>query len=162
MTTEFANRFDEIIDEIERVSHASKDLTPRSRARLERAAKHHNLVVAFDGNTVAAWGIREPIAPNVSELGITFVKPEYRDTNAFDLLAHELANTKRKLVMATYRKDLQQYTIDHLGFRTRTLNEVIKVSIGGFLLKRFNQASKRSIQNRMQATKPLFAIRDAR
>ncbi len=162
VTSSLDDRFDETIDEIERMSLASKELTPRSRARLERAARQGNLVVAFSADTLAGWGIREPVSRNTSELGMTFVKPEYRDTDAFELLARELTNTKRKLVMATYRKDLQQYTIDHLGFKPSDLFEVIKVSRGGFLLKRMNPASRRSIQHRMRDSKPLFAIRDAR
>lgn len=152
------HRRDDLLAEIERESAASAELTPRSRETLERLAEAGDLVVAFEDGVLAGWGIREPLAPGLKELGMVFVKPQFRSAGVFAPLAHRLVEAGFNYVVATYNPAMVRFVQREFGFVPTTLGHVIRRSRGRFLTKRFDRRSRHSIGRRIARSTPLYAI----
>ena len=151
-----------IIQEIGRLTSTSDDLTPRSEAALRAVAKNGDLIALYNDGTLAGWGIRERLCPGVKEVGLMFIKPEFRSATAFAALTDALGNDDSTLVIATYDPALIRNLIAKHGFKTSTLAKVAWISRGRFITKRLSRETRQAVASHTAKAKPLFAVRAAR
>jgi hypothetical protein len=135
---------------------ARADLTPRSRTKLEQLARHNRIAYLLDGQTLAGWALIEELLPGLSELGMAFIKPEYRGASAFHALCRLLSTQDERLVLATYDDALISYAKRVWHWQEKSLWQVALMSRGRFITKRLDRSSRSSIQSRMQTKKPRF------
>lgn len=152
---------DDVLSEINRISVKTHELTPRSVEALRGLLVQNNLVMVFVDGQLAGWGVREPLARGVFELGMTFVRPEFRSTTAFDRLAHELVSGNRTFLVATYKPELVRYLEREFGFRQSHLTEFIWLSRGRFLSKRLSRESRRAVRSHLKNAKPFYTLKDS-
>lgn len=152
------NKLDKFVEEISFTSALEEKLTPRTKKSLYKRLNRRELVLVLNDNDLAAWGVVEPLGRKWCELGMTYVKPEYRSTTAFQLLARELVLRKESVLFATYDRKLFDYVKREFGFRESNLSEVQKLSGNRFLLKRLNLDSIKSIRNRLATSQPIYAV----
>lgn len=149
----------EILEEIQHTSLIETKLTPRSAESLQLVAHAGDLVILRHENQLVGWGIREELRPGLKEVGLMFIKPDFRSASSFILLARELANVPDALILATYDAALIRQAIIEFGFREASLFQVIVASRGSFVTKRLNRASRTAVAQHTKSAKPLFAIR---
>ena len=152
----------EVLTQIEQQVLAEPGLTPRSRRALRKVANSGDLILLWSEGNLAGWGVRERLAPGVKEVGLMFVKPEFRSAVAFAELARELTTDRATLVMASYDPALIRYVVAKLGFRKATLGNVALRSWGGFITKRLSKTARTAVRRHTGQAKPLFAIRGKR
>jgi len=152
------NKVEKFVEEISYTSELEEKLTPRTKKSLYKRLNRRELVLVLDDNDLAAWGVVEPLGKNWFELGMTYVKPEYRATEAFQLLARELVLRKDSVLFATYDRKLFDYVQREFGFRESSLSEVLQLSGNRFLLKRLNLDSIKAIRSRLATSKPIYAV----
>jgi len=148
-----------ILEEIHTTVLAENSLTPRSVESLRAAAQAGDLVILNNDNQLVGWGIREELRPGLKEVGLMFIKPEFRSAASFILLARELANVSDGLILATYDAALIRQAVIEFGFREASLMQVIIASRGRFVTKRLNSSSRAAVAQHAKTAKPLFAIR---
>jgi len=149
-----------ILEEIHNTVLAENSLTPRSVESLRAVAQAGDLVILKNDNQLVGWGIREELRPGLKEVGLMFIKPEFRSAASFILLARELANVPDGLILATYDAALIRQAVIEFGFREASLLPVIIASRGRFVTKRLNRSSRTAVAQHTKTGKPLFAIRD--
>ncbi|MFM6980062.1 MAG: hypothetical protein ACKOWE_01490 [Micrococcales bacterium] len=150
--------FDKVLDEISFLGGIEEKLTPRTKKYLLKRLHNKQLIMAFEEQALAGWGLVEPLATGVVEIGFLYVKPEFRDTNAFHDLARELVLRKETVLFATYDRKLFDYVRRTYNFKESTLKEFQRLSRGRFVLKRLNLDALRSIGSRLKTTKPIYAL----
>lgn len=151
----------EVISEIYKTSLVEPNHTPRSIESLTATAARGDLVILEQNGTLAGWGIREDLTRELKEVGLMFIKPEFRSASTFIALARELSNVPVALILATYDEALIRQAVLEFGFREATLLQVILRSRGRFLTKRLNRTSRRAVAEHTRNAKPLFAIRES-
>lgn len=156
------DRREKILREIDETSQNTPELTPRPISTLRQLAESGNLVAAFTGDELAGWGVREPLGRGVVELGMAYVKPRFRKTNAFELLVRELTNCDEACLFATYLPGLIRYTVREHGFRESSLGEFAIRSRGRFIFNRLSPARRRAVRTHLATARPLYAIREGR
>lgn len=149
-----------ILEEIHNTALTEAKLTPRSVESLRAVALAGDLVILNSDNSLVGWGIREELRPGLKEVGLMFIKPEFRSAASFILLARELANVRDSLILATYDAALIRQAVIEFGFREASLLQVIIASRGRFVTKRLNRSSRTAVAQHTKTGKPLFAIRD--
>lgn len=152
------NRVEKVIDEISFTSSIEEKLTPRTKKSLYQRLNRRQLAIVLDDNDLVGWGVIEPLKAGWCELGMTFVKPQYRSTSAFRMLARELVLRKESVIFATYDKKLFDYVRREFGFRESNLKEVLKLAGNTFLLKRLNLEAIKSIRKRYAKQTPIYAV----
>lgn len=155
-----ANLKEAVLDEVHSVSVNSGQLTPRSPKKLLKLLNDGRLVLAFIDEELAGWLVAERLSPGLSELGMAYVKPEYRNEPVFDALAHRAITDDEAFLFATYNTNMLRYVEREFGFVPVSLWHVVWRSWGLFLLKRLGRDARLSIGNRMKTLQPLFALRE--
>ena len=148
-----------ILPEIHEMGFRDPNLTPRSLEALDEIVAKGDLVLIKSNNQVAGWGIREELTKNFKEIGMMFIKPEYRSPSSFIALARGLANDPCAMVLATYDQALIRQAVLEFNFREAGLLEVIIRSRGKFITKRLARASRKAVKEHRSQGKALFAIR---
>lgn len=148
-----------VLPEIHETGFNNPNLTPRSLEALLDIAEKGDLVLIKVDNQVAGWGIREVLTKKFKEIGMMFIKPEYRSPSAFIALARGLADDRSAMVLATYDKALIRQAVLEFHFREAGLLEVIIRSRGRFITKRLSPASRRAVAEHRSQGKAMFAIR---
>ena len=155
-----AERSPIVLAEVYRVSVESGELTPRSLKKLEKLLKQGRLVLAFIDDQLAGWVVAEKLAPGLSELGMAFVKPEFRNQPVFDALAHRAITNDEAFLFATYNPAMLRYVEREFGFVPVPLWRVALRSWGVFVFKRLGRVARNSVRERMKVSQPLFALRE--
>ncbi len=152
-------------DEVQAIYRATSELaelTPRSHETLEELAKGNRLAVIRVDGKLAGWAAVEPLTRNLSELGMVFVKPEYRGAESFDALIREVAKRSERILLATYNPALIRYAMRAWKGREIGLGTAIVLSRGKFLTKRLGASSRKSIQARLKTSRPRYALIERR
>jgi hypothetical protein len=157
-----AEQLAEALALIEAESFAGNEITPRPVVKLRAASGQGNLILVYSDGTLAGWGLIEPLTRTVSELGMTFVRPQFRNQPVFAAIVAAMDARPETLLMATYHPHLAAFTVKHRGFQYSSLGEFIRVSRGKFLFKRMNSAARSSIKTRRQTSQPIYVIRRSR
>jgi hypothetical protein len=147
-----------LIQEIFNTSQDQSELTPRSISVLRDLAQRQALAVVFVDQVLAGWAAVEPLARNLSEVGMVYVKPEFRGAAVFNKLMQVIAARPERMLLATYDKSLIRYVVSAWQAKQTNLFGAIVLSRGKFLTKRLNAASGKAIRNKLQKSKPLYAI----
>ncbi|MEO0024706.1 MAG: hypothetical protein RL196_1147 [Actinomycetota bacterium] len=151
-----------LLTEIEQRVLAEPGLTPRSRRALQKVANSGDLILLWSEGNLAGWGVRERLAPSVKEVGLMFVKPEFRGAVAFAELARELTNDRATLIMASYDPALIRYVVAKCAFQRASLGDVALRSWGRFITKRLSKTARTAVRQHTSLAKPQFAIRGKR
>jgi hypothetical protein len=149
----------DVLPEIYEIGFSDPNLTPRSLATLGKLASQGDLVLIKVDNKVAGWGIREALTKNLKEIGMMFIKPEYRSPSAFITLARALAADPTAMVLATYDKALIRQAVLEFNFREVGLLTVVIRSRGRFITKRLTRSSRKAVVEHRSQGEALFAIR---
>lgn len=144
------------LDEIEQILSQRADLTPRSRKTLDQLATQNRIAFLLEGKNLAGWALIEELIPNLSELGMAYIKPEHRGPSAFHALCRLLSTQDERLVLATYDDALISYAKTVWRWKEKSLWQVVLLSRGKFITKRLDRSSRSSIQERMKTKKPRF------
>jgi hypothetical protein len=147
------------VPEIYATSVSHPNLTPRTLDQLKAIASRGDIVLIKANEDLIGWGIREVLTKNLKEVGLMFIKPEFRTASAFAALARGLAADSGGLVLASYDPSLIRHAVLEFGFREANLIQVIIKSRGRFLAKRLSKDSRRAVAGHLKSSKPLFAIR---
>lgn len=142
--------------EIEQIVSQRADLTPRSRKTLDQLATQNRIAFLLEGKNLAGWALIEELKPNLSELGMAYIKPEHRGPSAFHALCRLLSTQDERLVLATYDDALISYAKTVWRWKEKSLWQVVLLSRGKFITKRLDRSSRSSIQERMKTKKPRF------
>jgi len=102
----------------------------------------------------------EPLSRNLSELGLAFVKPEFRGTGVLRELLQLTAMRRERIIYATYNRDLLDYSISSWGCTELKLWQVVLLSRGRFITKRLDSTTRSAVKSHLGKRKPLFAITD--
>lgn len=154
------DNFERLLDEISFIGSAQPELTPRTKKLLLSRLHQRQLIIALENEQLAGWGLVEPVAKNVVELGFLYVKPEFRSTRAFHDLARELVLRPETVLFATYNPKLLNYVKSAYHFSDSSLAEFNRLTNGRFTIKRLNIDALKSIRSRMAKSKPFYAILD--
>lgn len=146
------------INEIAETSARAPELTPRSIPLLRKLAGQRNLAVITRGELLVGWAAVEPLTKNLCEIGLVYVKPEYRRTGAFHQLMNLVASRKEKMLLATYDPALIRYVVRNWRAEQVGLISAIMQSRGKFISKRLNSASRKAVRSKLKKGKPLYAI----
>ena len=149
---------DQVIAEIQRISEKQPELTPRPKLVLEKALKEGNLALVQDNDELIGWALVEPLTKNISEIGLVFIKPEFRSPAVFDLLMKLVSKRPEKMLLATYDKSLIRYVQKAWKAEQLSLAKVIWLTRGKFVLKRMDKLSRGAIKRKIAKSKPLYAI----
>lgn len=147
-----------LVKEIFTTSDSQPELTPRSAELLEKLAHAGNLAVIYVDDQLAGWAAVEPLTRKVAEVGLVYVKPEFRSAAVFQELMKLVAARPEKMLLATYDPALIRYVVGVWKAKPISLFGAILVSHGKFLTKRLDAESRKAIRNKLQKGKPLFAI----
>ena len=146
------------VTEIFKVSSAQAELTPRSIERLTELAKAETLALVYQDQELIGWAAIEKLTNNLSEIGMVYLKPDYRSPEAFNALMQLVAARKDNYLLATYDQALIRYVKSAWQAKETTLFGAILRSNGKFLTKRLNSESRKSINKRLKHSKPSYAI----
>lgn len=138
------------------------ELTPRPITVLRELAKDGRLVLIHSGGQLAGWAAVEHLTSNLSELGMVYVKPEFRSAEAFDALIQEIAKRPERMLLATYTGAIMRYAAKVWQAREIGLLKAILLSRGRFLTKRLNPNSRESIRGRLANANPRYALVERR
>lgn len=153
------NDSEPIIEEILKISDLhSNEVTPRSRLALEDAVRNNNLYLAFSDRELIGWALAEPLTNKVTELGMAYVKPAFRNDRVLHRLLGEVARRPERIIIATYSQNLLNYAKDTWNCDELTLFQVALVTRGRFITKRLNAETRKHVNAHMKAGKPKFAI----
>jgi hypothetical protein len=159
-TTALGDSIEAVLAEIHKTSTTEKNLTPRSIESLKVTASQGDLILLKADEALAGWGIREQLQPGLKEVGLMFIKPEYRSALSFIVLARALSNTPDALILATYDPALIRQSVLKFGFREISLFQVVLKSGGKFITKRLNRSSRAAVSEHTRRAKPLFSFRE--
>ena len=149
------------IAEIVAVSNQySDDLTPRSPETLRVLLSDKRLCLIYSDEVLAGWAVIEPLTRTLSELGLAFVKPEFRGMGVLRELLQLTAMREERIVYATYNRELLDYSIASWGCTELKLWQVVLLSHGRFITKRLDRKTRNAVKAHMEKRKPLFAITD--
>jgi hypothetical protein len=162
VTSPTSTELDSALAIIETESFSGNQVTPRSRETLIHASGKGNLLLAYSDDTLAGWGLIEPLTRKVSELGMTYIRAEFRNQPVFAAIAATMDARSETLLMATYHPHLASFAIKHRGFSRSSLAEFIWVSRGKFLFKRLGAAARKSVNQRLAVSEPSYVIRRGR
>jgi len=129
-------------------------LTPRSFENLRKS----RVTCAYDDGTLVGWLIAEPLRTGVYELGAAYVQPSYRNNGILGRLLDATMESAELYVAAIFNLDLLEYVVKKRQFRTSSLLELIRVSRGRFVTKRFGQGYR--VARHVAAGRPHFVIRE--
>ena len=150
---------DSVIDEILKISDShSHEVTPRSRSVLENAVRNNNLYLAFSDRELIGWAIAEPLTNKVTELGMAYVKPEFRKEHVLHGLLGEVAKRPERIIIATYNENLIDYAKAAWNCDELSLLQVALITRGRFIAKRLNPETRRHVNAHLKIGKPRFAI----
>jgi hypothetical protein len=147
-----------VVKEIFEVTSAQPELTPRSVEKLAELAKANTLAVVYKDNSLIGWAAVEKLTRGLSEIGMVYIKPEYRSAEAFNALMQLVAKRKDTYLLATYDQALIRYVKTVWNAKETNLLGAIVKSKGKFLTKRLNSESRKAIKTRLKETKPSYAI----
>ena len=148
-----------IINEIIQTSEShANEVTPRSRLALESAVRNNNLYLAFSGSNLIGWAIAEPLTKRVTELGMAYVKPEFRKERVLHGLLGKVAERPEQILIATYNDGLLEYAKATWNCQEITLLQVALKTRGKFITKRLNSETRKHVNAHLRAGKPRFAI----
>ena len=147
-----------IVKEIFEVSSAQAELTPRSIEQLTELAKAETLALVYQDQELIGWAAIEKLTNNLSEIGMVYLKPEYRSAEGFNALMQLVAARKDNYLLATYDQALIRYVKSAWQAKETNLFGAILRSNGKFLTKRLNSESRKSIKKRLKHSKPSYAI----
>lgn len=154
---------DQIIEEIFSITSAkAKELTPRSIETLRELVAENRLITAFDVDRLIGWAVVERLTKNVSELGMAYVKPEFRRAGVLHKMLDEVSRRPELLIIASYSNELIEYGIKNWGAKRVNLWQVALVSRGRFITKRLNATTRTTVNQHLSERKPLFVITDRR
>ena len=125
---------------------------------LENAARNNNLYLAFSDRELIGWAIAEPLTKKVSELGMAYVKPEFRKERVLHGLLGNVAQRPERILIATYNQELLHYAITTWNCTELSLLKVTILTRGRFITKRLNNETRKHVNAHLRAGKPLFAI----
>ena len=140
------------------VTSSLGELTPRPLETLHELAREGRLVLLHSDGKLAGWAAIERLTKNLSELGMVYIRPEYRSAKAFDTLIQEIAKRPERMLLATYTGAIMRYAGKVWKSREITLAKAIWISRGRFLTKRLNPESRESIQGRLASATPRYAL----
>lgn len=150
---------DLVIEEILNISNAqSNEVTPRPRFVIEQAARNNNLYLAFSGLELIGWALAEPLTKSVTELGMAYVKPSFRNERVLHGLLGEVAKRPERIIIATYSQPLLDYAKQTWNCQEINLFVVALITRGRFITKRLNADTRKHVNAHMKAGKPKFAI----
>lgn len=152
------DKFSEVISEIERISQEEKTLTPRGVRKLEELANSGNLAQITQDELLIGWAVVEPLTSNYAEVGLVYIKPQYRSAEVFNQLMKLLATRPERMILATYDASLIRYVKHAWKAKQVSLLQVILLSRGKFITKRLDKQSRKAIRQKLEADKPLYAI----
>lgn len=148
-----------VIREIIYISESqAHEITPRSKMALENAARNNNLYLAFSDRELIGWAIAEPLTKKVSELGMAYVKPEFRKGRVLHGLLGEVAKRPENIIFATYNEGLIEYAKSAWNCKELSLFKVTLLTQGRFITKRLNAETRKHVNAHLRAGKPRFAI----
>jgi len=147
-----------VVSQIHEVTAAEPGLTPRSIARLTELAQSEKLAVLFADGKLAGWAAVEKLTKNISELGLLYMKPEYRSPENFNALAQLIMNSDDRYLLATYDQILIRYLKTAWHAKSTNLLGATLISRGKFITKRLNRASRNAVRSHLKQGKPLYAI----
>ncbi len=148
----------QVVQEIFEVTSSQAELTPRSVEKLTELAKANTLAVVYDGDLLIGWAAVEKLTKNLSEIGMVYLKPEFRSAEAFNALMQLVARRKDTYLLATYDQSLIRYVKTVWNAKETNLLGAIIRSKGKFITKRLNSESRKAIKTRLKETKPSYAI----
>jgi hypothetical protein len=108
------------------------------------------------------WAVVEKLTKNVSELGMAYVKPNFRRAGVLRKMLNEASKRPELLIIASYSPELIEYGIRHWGARRVTLWQVALLSRGRFITKRLNPKTTSTVNKHLSEKKPLFVVTDRR
>jgi len=150
-----------IVEEIVRVTNDHSDeLTPRSAETLMQLLAEQRLCLIFSGEVLAGWAVIEPLTKRLSELGMAYVKPEFRGVGVLRELLQLTAMRSERIVYATYSRELLDYSVASWGCTELKLWQVVLLSRGKFITKRLDRKTRATVRAHLDKRKPLFAITD--
>ncbi|MEY4450964.1 MAG: hypothetical protein RLZZ380_85 [Actinomycetota bacterium] len=153
----------QIVNEIFEISSAqTQELTPRTKETLFALAESKRLITASLNGSLIGWVVVEKLEKDVSELGMAFVKPEFRRAGVLHKMLEEASKRPERLIIASYSSELIEFGIKHWGARKITLWQVALVSRGRFITKRLNPKTSSVVNKHLRDHKPLFVITDRR
>lgn len=147
-----------IVQEIFQISSKQPELTPRNIETLIELANGGGLALVFVSDELAGWAAVEPLTDNLCEVGMVYVKPEFRSAEVFTALMNLVASRKERMLLASYDPALIRYVQTVWNAKKTNLLGAVIASRGRFITKRLNSSSRKAIQRKMQTGKPLFAI----
>ena len=150
------------VNEIFKVTSTLVELTPRPLQTLKQLATEGRLVLIHSDGRLVGWAAIERLTKNLSELGMVYVKPEYRSARAFDALIQEAAKRPERMLLATYTGAIMRYASKVWLAKEISLARAILLSRGRFLTKRLGAKSRESIRGRMTKAKPRYALIERR
>ncbi len=148
----------QVVKEIFEVTSSQAELTPRSVEKLTELAKATTLAVVYDEDLLIGWAAVEKLTKNLSEIGMVYLKPEFRSAEAFNALMQLVARRKDTYLLATYDQSLIRYVKTVWNAKETNLLGAIIRSKGKFIAKRLNSESRKAIKTRLKETKPSYAI----
>lgn len=148
----------QVVQEIFEVTSSQAELTPRSVEKLTELAKANTLAVVYDEDLLIGWAAVEKLTKNLSEIGMVYLKPEFRSAEAFNALMQLVARRKDTYLLATYDQSLIRYVKTVWNAKETNLLGAIIRSKGKFITKRLNSESRKAIKTRLKETKPSYAI----
>jgi hypothetical protein len=147
-----------VVTEIFEVTSKLAELTPRSLDTLTELAKTNALAVVYQGAEIIGWAAVEQLTNTLSEIGMVYIKPEFRSAESFNALMQLVSKRKDNYLLATYDQALIRYVKTVWNAKETNLFGAVIRSRGKFLTKRMNAASRASISSRMKTSKPSYAI----
>ena len=147
-----------LIQEIFTTSQKQPELTPRSPEILRDLVKNENLAVIYVDGELAGWAACEPLTANVAEVGMVYIKPEFRSAAVFNELMQLISSRPEKMLLATYDRALIRYVVRVWKAKQINLLAAIILSRGKLITKRLNSDSRKAIRSKLQKSKPLYAI----
>lgn len=152
-----------VVNEIFEITSAQPhQLTPRSEETLFALAASNRLITAYQDGVLIGWAVVEKLAKNVSELGMAYVKPEFRRTGVLHKMLEQASNRPELLIIASYSEELIEYGVQHWGARKVKLWQVVLASRGRFITKRLNAKTRTTVNQHLSESKPLFVFTDRR
>lgn len=143
-------------------SELTKDLTPRSLETLFHLSNEKRLITAFQDDQLIGWAVVEKLTKSVSELGMAYVKPEFRRKGVLHRMLDEASKRPEILVLASFSPELIEYGVRRWDARRSSLWEVALISRGRFITKRLKSRTMRTVNKHLSERRPLFAITDRR
>lgn len=135
-------------------------ITPRSKQAIISLLKAGNIALAFDGDTLVGWLVAMPYSSRVQELGMAYIKPEYRGRGILNRMIKPLIDRHTISLAVTYELRLANLLIDRWGFAPSSLAHFAYCSRGLFILSRLRSVRAiRAVTSHITTRKPIYLVR---